>query len=761
MTISKETQRPKRPKMPQDIETKVLTLSRRRCCLCFGLKADFDEKKGQIAHLDNNRANNKLENLAFLCLDHHDTYDSKTSQSKGIKGKEVKNYREELYYNVMTKLPCDNIEKEELKSLWKQIASGDFKSNNYSERLKQTLTTIDQVEAGYFNKLADFIWCDRDKKNLYLIYNDDVLAYLKEKYDLTTTVFQSLADFNLIDNVPKAVILNKGKSASLQYHSHGYCFTSKDLDVYLQVKPLTRLGKELYELCEPKFRLDYLDCVLYTEGDKLDIASSSFNRPPRPLVEDIEKQIAKKLNKHHDDLTDDDFQQTTEITIYHSNKNDNIEKLVNLKWVTFLGVTPKFMEEISRIESVECIIFEYCCIPDISILRNMKNLTRLSFRNVNDFDLNILADWKSITNIGFGIRKGVPNLSLLSKVPNLKSLGFCAMEIDDISFIQGIPNLEDIILNQTLVTNLRPFGKLDKIKSISLSMTKVAKLDGLQSLSSLENLKLNSTKVSDISKLQNCINIKKLNLSHSHVSDINPLKGMQNLEELFLASTKVNDISVLNSLVNLKKLRLNNISVSDWTPLKTLVNLEELDLSGNNIQDFSFISGMKSLRRLNLQKAKITDLEPLSQLTQIDSINLNNVEFPSLSPIQKLSIKELDLQKARTSGYEFLSAIKSLEVLKIDDSQTNLDFLKTLPLLKKLFLSNVQIQSCKLLLNLNELEALTLANVPVQDYDVLKDLNNLTLLSTNSSMKELLKLRLACPKLIISGNGWTDRRDDF
>lgn len=31
VTIPKETQKSKRPAMPQDIETKVLTLSRRRC----------------------------------------------------------------------------------------------------------------------------------------------------------------------------------------------------------------------------------------------------------------------------------------------------------------------------------------------------------------------------------------------------------------------------------------------------------------------------------------------------------------------------------------------------------------------------------------------------------------------------------------------------------------------------------------------------------------------------------------------------------
>src|SRR5262249_33160957 len=40
-----------------------------------------------------NPSNNDLDNLAFLCLDHHDAYDQKTSQSKGLTVAEVKRYR--------------------------------------------------------------------------------------------------------------------------------------------------------------------------------------------------------------------------------------------------------------------------------------------------------------------------------------------------------------------------------------------------------------------------------------------------------------------------------------------------------------------------------------------------------------------------------------------------------------------------------------------------------------------------------------------
>jgi hypothetical protein len=79
-------------------------LSRRRCCVCFGLSGDIEVKAGQIAHLDCDNKNNELDNLAFLCLAHHDQYDSKTSQSKGLRENEIKHFRTELYNNVSAAL---------------------------------------------------------------------------------------------------------------------------------------------------------------------------------------------------------------------------------------------------------------------------------------------------------------------------------------------------------------------------------------------------------------------------------------------------------------------------------------------------------------------------------------------------------------------------------------------------------------------------------------------------------------------------------
>jgi hypothetical protein len=79
------------------IEKEVLTASRRRCCLCVFLNNQDEPRKGQIAHLNRNSSDSRFENLVFLCLEHHDDYDTRTSQSKAFLPDEVREYRDLLY----------------------------------------------------------------------------------------------------------------------------------------------------------------------------------------------------------------------------------------------------------------------------------------------------------------------------------------------------------------------------------------------------------------------------------------------------------------------------------------------------------------------------------------------------------------------------------------------------------------------------------------------------------------------------------------
>lgn len=65
--------------------------------MCYGLKGTLDVADGQIAHLDQNRGNAAIENLAYLCLQCHKIYDSTSNRTLAFTAGEISLYRKKLY----------------------------------------------------------------------------------------------------------------------------------------------------------------------------------------------------------------------------------------------------------------------------------------------------------------------------------------------------------------------------------------------------------------------------------------------------------------------------------------------------------------------------------------------------------------------------------------------------------------------------------------------------------------------------------------
>lgn len=87
----------RRAPISPSVREEVLRKSRRRCCVCFGIKRSLEVKEGQLAHLDRDRTNPDADNLAFLCLDCHALYDKKSNRVQGYLPGEVRVYRDILY----------------------------------------------------------------------------------------------------------------------------------------------------------------------------------------------------------------------------------------------------------------------------------------------------------------------------------------------------------------------------------------------------------------------------------------------------------------------------------------------------------------------------------------------------------------------------------------------------------------------------------------------------------------------------------------
>lgn len=140
-----------RASIPADVVAEVVVGSRRRCAVCFGLNGDSAEKRGQVAHLDQDSSNSARANLVFLCLEHHDVYDSRTSQSKNLTVEEVRRYRGQLERFVQQSLPLSDqdIARALIASLDRPAFRTPFQHESSLPRFKNAIEeTIAVINTG-------------------------------------------------------------------------------------------------------------------------------------------------------------------------------------------------------------------------------------------------------------------------------------------------------------------------------------------------------------------------------------------------------------------------------------------------------------------------------------------------------------------------------------------------------------------------------------------------------------------------------------
>lgn len=91
--------------IPEDIAAEILFLSDRTCCVC-----NIRGKQVQIHHIDENPANNAINNLSILCFDCHDQTMIRGGFGRKLEANQIIKYSGEWLYRVQgRKTKADDI----------------------------------------------------------------------------------------------------------------------------------------------------------------------------------------------------------------------------------------------------------------------------------------------------------------------------------------------------------------------------------------------------------------------------------------------------------------------------------------------------------------------------------------------------------------------------------------------------------------------------------------------------------------------------
>ncbi|WP_299811276.1 hypothetical protein [uncultured Shewanella sp.] len=210
--------------------------------------------------------------------------------------------------------------------------------------------------------------------------------------------------------------------------------------------------------------------------------------------------------------------------------------------------------------------------------------------NLKSILLNQRLGWKS------------QELSLLTQIKDLKCLYLMDDEIEDISVIEKLTSLENLLLECSHIKRVGDLSKLIRLNRVSIDWRPC--LDSLHQLNSLECIRIDKYKAQDLSKFISLPNLKRLDLVMGTINSLTGIERFTNLEKLMLyRCSKLTDISSVTKNC-IKELEIESCKkIANLEVTFEVRTLEKLII--DKCQEIGSITGISNLTKLN--KVTIAD----------------------------------------------------------------------------------------------------------------------------------------------------------
>ena len=161
--------------------------------------------------------------------------------------------------------------------------------------------------------------------------------------------------------------------------------------------------------------------------------------------------------------------------------------------------------------------------------------------------------------------------------------------------IADLGKLKSLNLSQVEMHQLDPciIPHAKNLKELFLGPGDLDDLSLLSGMTQLESLRASISKVNDLTPLEKLVKLDRIDLGRTQVTDIMPLKGLKNLTELALDDTQVRDLRALESHKKLERLSIQRTLVKDYSPLKDIKTLKFLYVAGTPPSDLSVIQPLR------------------------------------------------------------------------------------------------------------------------------------------------------------------------
>ncbi len=345
----------------------------------------------------------------------------------------------------------------------------------------------------------------------------------------------------------------------------------------------------------------------------------------------------------------------------------------------------------------------------------------------------------------------------------LKRLFIFNCKIESTSFLNNLPNLEGLTINNSNLARLDINNLDNKIKTLSLTENRIEDISFISKLKKLQNLSLDNNIIKDISPLKDFTEFEEISLQNNQIEDINPLIKIK-IGELFIGGNNIIDLSPLYYSLKNKKIGFINAFENPlvYPPHDIVIRGEE-----NIIKWFNMISDNIKICKQKIEKAKINNEKKLD-LGMMGLTDLSLIpELFELENLEELILSnhwaEFNIEKNKWnpefSDNKFypnniihipndiikLRKLKKLIIggdWKKDDKWNrwrleDVDFLNKLDNLEYVNVSNNKIQKFKITRNLSSLKTVHINNNFIKSISISRAKNIEYLFASNNLINDL------------------------
>lgn len=301
--------------------------------------------------------------------------------------------------------------------------------------------------------------------------------------------------------------------------------------------------------------------------------------------------------------------------------SDDVEKISSLKKINNLSVCNCNISESALQKFVKMdlknLTLDNCGIDDNMLSKadfSKSSLTSLNLSNNKISDLNNIKPLSDTLNDLTIDNNFIKDFSVLEEF-DLTSFSANGTGIKNLNFLSNYKKINNICINNNLVSSLLPLSKIESVRSIEVSNNKLKDLKGLENSLYLGFIKADSNQLTSLNDLSNQTKIYFCSFNNNKIEDISILaKFGDDLKTVSLNNNMISDISSLSKCSNVTELYIDNNKIASLSPLENKQNLKKFSAKNNKISDLSFLANCTCISYLNLSDNEISNISSLKNV---------------------------------------------------------------------------------------------------------------------------------------------------